>query len=32
MYANVVNQEIPKYVLKYLEEAISSNPDIIYYR
>ena len=28
-YKNVVNTEIPKYVLKQLEESISNNPDII---
>ena len=28
-YKNVVNTEIPKYVLKQLEEAINKNPDII---
>ncbi|MBQ2640063.1 MAG: AAA family ATPase [Bacilli bacterium] len=28
-YKDVVNTEIPKYVLKQLEEAISNNPDII---
>ena len=28
-YKNVVNTEIPKYVLKQLEESINRNPDII---
>ena len=28
-YKNVVNTEIPKYVLKQLEDAINKNPDII---
>lgn len=28
-YVNVVNKEIPKYVLKELKETISTNPDII---
>lgn len=28
-YKNVVNNEIPKYVLKQLEESINRNPDII---
>lgn len=28
-YKNVVNTEIPKYVLKQLEDSISKNPDII---
>ena len=28
-YKNIVNTEIPKYVLKQLEESISRNPDII---
>lgn len=28
-YKNVVNTEIPKYVLKQLEEALENNPDII---
>ncbi|MBQ7140851.1 MAG: HD domain-containing protein [Bacilli bacterium] len=28
-YKNVVNTEIPKYVLKQLEESINKNPDII---
>ena len=28
-YKNVVNSEIPKYVLKQLEDSISKNPDII---
>lgn len=28
-YKNVVNTEIPKYVLKQLEESITNNPDII---
>lgn len=28
-YKNVVNKEIPKYVLKQLEESIINNPDII---
>lgn len=28
-YVNVVNKEIPKYVLKELKEIISTNPDII---
>ena len=28
-YKNVVNTEIPKYVLKQLEESISNNPNII---
>ena len=28
-YKNVINTEIPKYVLKQLEESITNNPDII---
>lgn len=28
-YKNVVNSELPKYVLKQLEDSISKNPDII---
>ena len=28
-YSNVINTEIPKYVLKQLEDAVGENPDII---